>query len=321
LNQFAVHPLQGSTIGSSNHSFYESRIDAKIFEGKSWGDGPEFDLLSKTLYNKALGRGTMDTTTSPESWSEGSPNHTMNHAEGMGALLELRDMIASELDEPALTRDTSQRIFRPLTDGLGLESPKGELKASKKIEVTVHKEEPKVMSQPKERETFSSMMKETPEKAVADELPPPLPSASPLRKLMAIIVDQIFVGACCIVALAVVLRLFSASVSEFGIGNLKDSGSLNLLAIAVAGYLGLWFAYLATCLGLLEMTFGMWVWGLRVTYGNKKEEGAFLKKTARVILSTFFYSTLAPVALLLFQKKNRNLIDVLSASQVYRTVV
>ncbi|MBY0369444.1 hypothetical protein K2X33_02085, partial [bacterium] len=75
-----------------------------------------------------------------------------------------------------------------------------------------------------------------------------------------------------------------------------------------------WFAYLVLSFGFLEMTFGMWVWGLRVGFG---QESRFWKKTARVAMGMLFYPLVAPALLLVFRSNGRTLMDTLSQTHVY----
>jgi hypothetical protein len=65
------------------------------------------------------------------------------------------------------------------------------------------------------------------------------------------------------------------------------------------------------------MTFGMWVWGLRVNYGDHRR---FWKKLARVVSGLFFYPAIVPTVLLAIRRDGRHLIDGLTQSSVYRTM-
>jgi len=81
-------------------------------------------------------------------------------------------------------------------------------------------------------------------------------------------------------------------------------------------FITLWLAYFAICLGAMDMTLGMWAWGLRVGY-NQGSKG--LRKWLRIVFSLAFLAPIVPSILLIFRYHGRNLLDGLSGTSLYRT--
>lgn len=149
--------------------------------------------------------------------------------------------------------------------------------------------------------------------------PPPVPQASFFRRLLAGIVDQIFV----LSLVTVVLLITSIVLSREG-GALSKGLLMNLrhpayIRFAILGFATIWMSYLVLGVGILDMTFGMWVWGLRIGYGQASEGSPLARKVMRVICSFFLEALVLPAPLLAVRIKGRNLIDWLSGSYLYRT--
>lgn len=150
-------------------------------------------------------------------------------------------------------------------------------------------------------------------------LPPPVPQASFFRRLLAGMIDQAFV----LSLLAVVLLITSAVLSKEG-GVLSRGLLTNLkhpayIRFAILGFATLWMSYLVLGVGILDMTFGMWVWGLRISYTTQSGDSHFARKLMRVLTSFCFEALLFPSVLLVIRVKGRNLVDWLSGSYLYRT--
>ncbi len=284
---------------------------------------------------------------------------TVLETAGLVALLELRELIASELDQGEQP-ETGQRSFRPLTDGLGLESPKRKeapvvvppptrplpdakpvvsLNDSLKprLEPTFAVSEVSRSQSPlaafmdraeKEAELAEERAELSPiDRAAKNVLgdiespipqPPPMPGTSIFRRTFSAMLDEIFVLSLVLIAVGVTMKLLTASSVEFSLSNLKALQTPAFFRFAILEFGTIWLSYLALCVGLLDMTFGMWVWGIRIAYGN--EQARFFKKMLRVFFGFAFYAPVFPLLLLVFQRRGRNLLDLLSGTALYRTV-
>lgn len=139
--------------------------------------------------------------------------------------------------------------------------------------------------------------------------PPPVPSAGTFRRGFAGIFDLIF-----LVALSTLIIFISSRVT----GKAAELTSSAFLKFALLEYATIAFCYFAIGIGILDVTLGMWVWGLRVAYG---QDGKVLKKIARVFLSLVFFGPVVPSLLLIVRINGKNLLDALSGTSLYRTTV
>ncbi len=268
-------------------------------------------------------------------------------AAGLVALLELRELIASELDQ-ADVAEKGQRSFRPLTDGLGLESPKKKEVAQVtpptkplpdlKVDAAKPRLEPtftplESREAPRSQSPLAAFMQqaekeaekaerapevERPQRQLSMTPPPPMPRASVFRRIFSSMMDEIFVLSLVLIAVGVTMKLLAGSSLEFSVAQIKSFQNAEFIRFAILEFATIWLSYFAICVGILDMTFGMWVWGIRITYGN--DEGKFLKKLLRVMFSFAFYAPIVPLVLLTIQRKGRNLLDLLSGTTLYRTV-
>lgn len=94
------------------------------------------------------------------------------------------------------------------------------------------------------------------------------------------------------------------------------------MQFAVLEFATIWVAYAVFCMGVLDMTFGMWVWGIRVGYMTQSKRTWILRKFLRTLFTFVFYAPILPVIFLVFVgKRGRNLLDALSGTVVYQSVV
>jgi len=233
-------------------------------------------------------------------------------------LAELQQLISEELDfpdEPLGLRATLQ----PITNGLGLESPPKKEPAlqapAPRKEIIQILEEPKIVEpSPAVKETLKPVPEETPEE------PPPVPQPSFFRRLLAAVMDEIFIVSLWLLALTLTSNFLAGQSFGFSTQNLFNLQNPYFLQFALLEFVALWFCYLAVCIGAMDMTFGMWVWGVRVAYGDPTSPRS-TKKLMRILFSFLFYCPVIPLFLLLFRRKGRNLLDILSGTSVYRSVV
>lgn len=250
-----------------------------------------------------------------------------------------------------LESETEKKIdgIRPLTQGLGLESPKkqepaplapaaapiaqkpGPIAPREASRVAtphpVYKPQPSLISNqaprvevappvsaPKEVAETEPVLKKEINTAAA---PPPLPTVPLTRRTLSFFLDQVFVGAVWLLSLAITSNLFSGFETGLSLGVLGSLSEPFLFRLAVIQYAVFWMAYLGFSLGFFNRTFGMWVWGIRISYGNEKDENYHLRKLMRIIWSFVFYVSIIPSLVLAFRKNDRNLIDILSGSNLY----
>lgn len=285
------------------------------------------------------------------------PDPTSNSE--LGAIIELQQMIAEELED-SQNEGPFSRAFMPLTNGLGLESPKkgevpvGKIEANLDELVGGPELEPqsvwdstrrKVQSelQPIEEKTPAAKISrsipvlETPVPSVQEKSvlrnaiepermgvrPPPVPRPAVWRRGFAAFVDVLFVLGCFAAALLIIANLMTNSKSYFSLNALTNIRQPVFVRYALMAYSTLWFSYFALGLGILDMTVGMWVWGLRVGYSERNGEidAKGLKKMIRIILSLFFFAPIFPILLLAIRIRGKNIVDGLSGTQVYRNVI
>jgi uncharacterized RDD family membrane protein YckC len=129
--------------------------------------------------------------------------------------------------------------------------------------------------------------------------------------------DQFFVLSLWVLALAITSNFLAGQSEGFSIERLLTSFSnSHFRNFALLEFAAIWFSYLAITVGILEMTFGMWVWGMKIAYGEGMQ---ISKRITRVLFDCLFAPFVLPSALLVFQSKGKNLLDFLSASHLYRT--
>lgn len=252
------------------------------------------------------------------------------------ALLDLQEFFEKELSG-ADARATS-RVFVPLTDGLGLESPKQKDAAfqvevpkpppikfdrefpQRKSDVSILFDEapspvePAPVEQPIVPVAESRLVLSEPDKIVA---PPPIPQPSFFRRAMAAMIDELFVLTLWIIALVITSNLLTGFSTGVSNQVFKELGNPLFLRFAILEFATIWLSYLAICLGVMDVTFGMWVWGIRVSYGGRSEGNFALRKLMRIVWGFLFYAPVAPLVFLLFHRKGRNLLDALSGTNVY----
>jgi len=286
---------------------------------------------------------------------------TFEKGKDLSALLELRDFIASELD-PIGTQNQLDRALKPLTDGLGLDSPKEALTApaprTSNLATDSVKEKVERAQPALGRSAISPTISDdrSPSQALADVIdryedldsgpsedsrppraatqtfaasqrdqglevtaPPPLPSASFFRRLMAGLLDEMFVLSLFVLSFGLTLKFLTGGGS-ITLDTLKTMESGILIRFAALEYASLWLAYFAIGVGVLDATFGMWVWGLRLFYPKERIGAVVWRKGARILFSFIFFAPVVPVVLLAFRAKGRNLLDLLSGTSLYRTL-
>ncbi len=302
----------------------------------------------------------------------------------LSSLVDLQKFIADELGTANSSPDFG-RSFRPLTDGLGLESPDPTKRPQPTPfeKVTLERKESRLddlfstdpLPQkngatkdslvqafqkmpdappplPKERGVRETLTNDiiTPTEAVAaarlmnsvrpaeqpvvslnpevmrslsSDLatpPPELPKPTISRRFMASLLDQVFVWtlfAGLIILTGVVLEgLSPAALSQWFFSSFSNPKFVRIMALEFSV---IWLTYLVMSIGVLDMTFGMWVWGLRLAYpGAKEGEWLTVRKCIRLVTSFLFYPIPLLAPLLLIRTKGRNLVDLISKTQVYR---
>lgn len=148
-------------------------------------------------------------------------------------------------------------------------------------------------------------------------VPPPMPAASWFRRAQAAVVDQVLVLGMWVGALVITSNSLSRSADPLVTRLLHDFTSMVFLRYAALELAAIWFGYLALCLGIMGMTIGMWVWGLRVSFGGERRG---LKKLARIFFSLLLLAPMLPSLVLIIRIRGRNLLDLLSGTSLYRTV-
>jgi hypothetical protein len=146
--------------------------------------------------------------------------------------------------------------------------------------------------------------------------PPPLPEVSPLRRVLAVVMDEMFVLTLFAVGLVITANLLSGFSSGFSIEVLKGFSNPLFFRFALLQFAVLWAGYFAISIGLFNTTFGMWVWGMRISFGSP-DESYPLRKLMRIFWSVVFFAPILPLVLLIYRRKGKNLLDVLSGSNLY----
>ncbi len=312
----------------------------------------------------------------------------------LSSLVELQKFISDELGSPGGATDFS-RSFRPLTDGLGLESPDPKKKIDPPKPTRPFSERrdtgrlddlfstDPIPAKPMETpstlgndrdpmlKAFQNLPESTPAPRTPTATPPPPPTApeqiSPLeqvaasrlitsvrppeapalsndpevirhlnpeptlpppslpkadfsRRFLAAVLDHVFIWtlfSVLVILTGMVLEgLGPAQLSTWFFTSFSNPKFVRIIALEFSV---LWLTYLVMAVGVLDMTFGMWVWGLRLNYPNVKEgEWLTLRKCTRLVMSFLFYPIPVLAPLLFIRSKGRNLVDWISGSTVYR---
>lgn len=282
------------------------------------------------------------------------------------SLVDLQKFLAGELANTE-SDPSFHRAFTPLTDGLGLESPKQPVESfapppPKKEEAAVvaappkpeegpaipapaplkvesaigppQSKEPQVIRPAKivlddedlppvdpllatKRPTSDFFAPEVKEHAepMPFKAPPPIPSAGFFRRFQAGIIDQVIVLGVWAVVVTITSQVLAKGEENFVTRLTLDMQNPTFLRFALLEFATLWLAYFAICLGAMDMTLGMWAWGLRVGYTNGARG---FKKWLRIIFSLAFLAPILPSVLLIFRYHGRNLLDALSGTSLYR---
>jgi uncharacterized RDD family membrane protein YckC len=300
-----------------------------------------------------------------------TPQPVPGNPPSFNGLTELQDFLSTELIEQGTAY---RRAFIPLTDGLGLESPKNltpKFKSPERQEthlnetsnniietinppqpqealifheeatITSKKSSPpplkpenkitenrlaEVMEPPPMPQTAPSFDPE--EKSVRLEVdsvsdkqttpqPPPLPRPSVFTRLLAGIIDHVFVIFIWTGMIVLTSNLMNDFATGFSIEVLTDFGQPKFLRMAVLEFAAAWFGYLGFSFLIAKRTFGMWVWAIGVSYGDKEEENYTMRKAMRIFWTFLFSAPIVPSIILAIQKNGRNILDVLSGTNVY----
>ncbi len=248
-------------------------------------------------------------------------------------LVDLQKFLSEEFGGGEGTAGDLSRAFMPLTDGLGIHS-NGKKKApaappvvaapvpvENVTEFTTHSSPAKDTVRPSTRLIMDAPSAEQ-EPVEADffareTTPPPVPMVGLGRRFLSGVVDQCFVFLAFLLALAITSNAISAGSGSVGAHLMQQLSSEAFLRSAALEFAMIWIGYLTLSFAVLDMTFGMWVWGLRVHYGK---ENVFWKRLARVVLGMVFYPLVFPSVLLAFQQQGRNLADKITKTNVYRVL-
>ena len=176
-------------------------------------------------------------------------------------------------------------------------------------------EEPPVDSLLKQTPSVTPIGLEEPTPRSRALTPPPLEKPSGFRRLQATILDEVFVISIFFFALLISANLFPKTPGGWMARLGNGLNNPIFIRFALLEYTTLWLAYLAIGVGLLDATFGMWVWGLRVSYGNSARLG--FRKWLRIVFSFAFMAPIFPLSLLAIRIRGKNLIDKLSSSHLY----
>lgn len=247
----------------------------------------------------------------------------------LATLLDLQKFLAEELAHGSENGVDVSRAFMPLTDGLGIgrakgspsQKPSAASQSSQSGIVDVRSAADVVSESEAEAEAeFGSGAEYGDEEVLGQNFdlqknPPPVPHVSIGRRFLAGLVDQCFIFTSALLALAITSNAMASGGTELAARFLKEFSNPAFVRSAALEYFVIWLGYLALSFGFLEMTFGMWVWGTRVAYG---EQNRFSKKVARVLAGLFFYPLIAPCLLLIIQRNGKNLVDGLTRTEIYR---
>jgi hypothetical protein len=149
--------------------------------------------------------------------------------------------------------------------------------------------------------------------------PPPMPAPSLLRRALAGFLDELFVLGLWVGSLLITSSFLSGYSGGSLNAVLSNFSHPLFLRFAALEFATVWLCYFAVGIGLLDMTFGMWVWGMRIAYPEVSEEAQVIKKVVRIVLSFFFFAPVVPALVLAVRIHGRNLLDWLSSSKVYHS--
>lgn len=150
-------------------------------------------------------------------------------------------------------------------------------------------------------------------------IPPPLPEPvkAPLfKRAAAIVIDEIFVITLFFLALVLTSNTMTGFEVGFSTKIIQDFTNPAFVRFAVIEFAAIWLGYLAVCIFMMNTTFGMWVWGLRISFGDKNSENYAMRKMMRVIWSFIFCAPIVTMVFLFLRKQGKNVIDILSGSTV-----
>ncbi len=147
--------------------------------------------------------------------------------------------------------------------------------------------------------------------------PPPLPRPALFKRLMAGTIDQVFVLLIWTALIVLTSNMINNFTTGFSLEILSDFNSPKFQRMATLEFIGAWLGYLGFSLLISKRTFGMWVWSMNVSYGDKIEENYFLRKAMRIFWTFIFSAPLIPTLVLIIHKNGRNILDVLSGTSVY----
>lgn len=266
-------------------------------------------------------------------------------------LLDLQEFLTSELIEQGTAY---RRAFIPITEGLGLDSPRNiqpkietaPETAPKILEATVNaivpepqisKPTPPPLSSPNRTNenrlaevmdsshqtseaNFFENKAEEPQFEIDSSTnvqPPPLPRPSFFKRMLAGVIDQVFVLFIWTGMIVLTSNLLSDFSTGFSIDIITDFSQPRFQRVAVLEFAASWLGYLGFSLLIFKRTFGMWVWSIGVSYGDKLEENYTLRKAMRIFWTFIFTAPIVPTILLVIRKNGRNILDVLSGTNVY----
>lgn len=147
--------------------------------------------------------------------------------------------------------------------------------------------------------------------------PPPLPRPSIFKRLLAGIIDHVFVLLIWTGLIVFTSNWLNGFTSGFSIEILTDFGQPKFQRIAILEFAAAWFGYLGFSLLIARKTFGMWVWSIGVSYGDKVEENYTMRKAMRIFWTFLFSAPIIPSIFLVIHRNGRNILDVLSGTNVY----
>lgn len=147
--------------------------------------------------------------------------------------------------------------------------------------------------------------------------PPPLPRPSIFKRLLAGIIDHVFVLFIWTALIVFTSNWMNEFTTGFSIQILTDFGQPKFQRIAILEFAAAWFGYLGFSLLIARRTFGMWVWSIGVSYGDKIEENYTMRKAMRIFWTFLFSAPIIPSILLIIHRNGRNILDVLSGTNVY----
>jgi hypothetical protein len=293
----------------------------------------------------------VDLQNQPSSKKKNSQKANLAQPSELANLLDLQDFLTSELIDQGTAY---RRAFIPITEGLGLDSPRNikpkiEIEpepAPVIVEAAVNSTEPETQvsrptppplvtplrlnenrlaevmesSHEKPEAQFFETKNETPQFEIngsSNIQPPPLPRPSLFKRVLAGVIDQVFVLFIWTGMVVLTSNLLNDFSTGFSIDVITDFSHPRFQRIAVLEFAAAWLGYLGFSLLIFKRTFGMWVWSIGVSYGDKVEENYTLRKAMRIFWTFIFSAPIAPSILLVIRKNGRNILDVLSGTNVY----